>query len=161
MHDLKKPLALLAILALIVLCAYFWSTNMGKSTSETDSVVRDDFVPGPPSPEIVEMLEKSRGFEVLISYTDAGFEPAEANIKSGESIRFTNNSDHELWVAAVGSGELPQYPGMSDCGGSSLDTCKVLQPRDFWEFTFTESGTWTFQNNLDKGQTGIVEVQVQ
>lgn len=160
MHDLKQPLVLLGVLLCIVVIAMVWSMQNTQSPTER-KVAAPDFVPGPPSPEVQKMLSESRGFEVLISYTDNGFEPKNVTLRRGESIRFTNNSSRELWVAAVGSSEHPPYPGMSDCGGSSFDTCKVLKPREFWEFTFEESGTWKFQNNLDKGQTGTVLVEVR
>ena len=159
MYDLKKPFILLALLLVVVGITYVWSGTSGRPM--TENVPEEKFVPGPPSAEVVEMLAKSRGFEALVSYTDRGFEPENVVINAGESIRFTNNSSHELWVAAAPQTGQSPYPGMSDCGGSSLDTCKVLEPRDFWEFTFTESGTWTFQNNLEKEETGSVRVQVQ
>ena len=161
MDDLKRPLVLLGILLCVVIAAFVWSAKGSDSVQEGATVSVPDFIPGPPPKEVVALLEKSKGFEVLISYTDHGFEPATATIAVGDAVRFTNNSSQDLWVASTGSSENPLYPGTSDCGGSTLDTCMVLEPREFWEFTFDESGTWTFQNNLDKGQTGSVLVQVQ
>ena len=165
MHDLRKPVTLLALLLIVTGIIYFWPNVVNGPILKEDTIAGTDpyenFIPGPPPPEIVEMLEKSRGFEALISYTERGFEPSQVVLREGQSIRFTNNSMRDLWVAELGSSDAPLYPGVSDCGGSSFDTCKVLKPREFWEFTFEADGEWIFQNNLDKGQTGIVRVQVQ
>ena len=113
----------------------------------------------PLTPEIEKQLRESRGFEVLISYTDRGFEPLEATIQKGESIRFTNNSSSGLWVASMGNDAGPQYPGTSNCGASRLDTCNALEPLEFWEFTFNEAGDWAFRNNVTQEHVGVILVE--
>ena len=158
--DLKGPIALLAIMLGVLAALYLWFIVAGAPGKDA-SPIAEEFVPGSPSPEVRAQLEKSRGFEVLISYTDIGFEPSEAAINRGESVRFTNNSSHDLWVASEGTTQNPIYPGRSECGGSPFDSCRALAPREFWEFTFEESGTWLFRNNLDKEQSGAVRVQVK
>ena len=160
-HELKKQLAILGLLVGLLIAAQLLAFVPGGSRRGEVGVPTDTFVPVPPPPEIIEMLAKSRGFEVLVSYTNRGFEPSTAVINIGESIRFTNNSSNDLWVAATGTAEAPVYPGIGECGSSTLDTCKVLKPREFWEFTFTKGGMWMFHNNLDKGQTGVVRVDVR
>jgi plastocyanin len=159
--DIKGPLTLLIVLIGIIVIGYLWFILVGAPATPSGETVGEKFVPGPPSSEVLAQLEKSRGFEVLISYTDNGFEPSEATIRQGESVRFTNNSSYELWVAAEGADGAPLYPGTSECGGSPLDSCKVLKPRDFWEFTFVASGSWLFKNNLDKEKSGVVRVEVR
>jgi len=52
------------------------------------------------------------------------------------------------------------YYGTSDCPGTP-DVCKTLSRREFWEFTFTEAGTWSFHNTLNKTHAGTVRVQAQ
>jgi plastocyanin len=101
------------------------------------------------------MLAKSKGFAALVSYTDNGFEPAAVTINAGEAVRFINNSSGELlWVASTST--TAAYPGTSECGGSSFDTCKALKKGEFWEFTFDEAGTWHYRNNSDISKTGTV-----
>ena len=144
------------VIALIVL-AYFLIPKNNVPWSET--MIDTSTIP-PLTPEIEKQLKESRGFEFLVSYTERGFEPTEATIREGESVRFTNNSsDDLLWVAAVGTLDAPLYPGMSDCGGSLLDTCKELKPGEFWEFTFRERGDWSFRNNLKAADTGVIHVR--
>jgi plastocyanin len=113
----------------------------------------------PLTPEVQAQLAASHGFQMLVSYTNQGFQPTSATIKKGDTIRFTNNSSHDLWIAASGTSANPVYPGSSDCGATALDTCKSLKPGDFWEFTFTKSGTWGYQNNLQKNDIGTVQVK--
>ena len=126
---------------------------------QKDETAGDNVIP-PYTAEVQARLQKSRGFEVLISYTNRGFEPSAVSLNAGESVRFTNNSSHDLWVASEGTAETPVYPGKSECGSSAFDTCRALKPHEFWEFTFTEVGTWLFRNNLDKEAKGTVRVEV-
>ena len=112
-----------------------------------------------PRPEDYVAAQPTHGFQLLVSYVGSGFEPSRASIKSGDTIRFTNNSREKLWVAAAGD---HLYPAMQNgCGSSALDSCRALSPGEYWEFTFDKIGTWMFQNNLDKGKTGTVEVIVK
>ena len=60
--------------------------------------------PPPMTALMTEVLEKSTGFQHLVSYTDHGFEPPVLKIKKGEVIRFTNNSARDLWIASSASG---------------------------------------------------------
>ena len=158
---LKGPLALLVLLVVALVLVYGTFLIFG-APSPTFNPIRvnvNEYVPGPPSPEVVAILEKSRGFEVLISYEDNGFWPKEATIRRGESVRFFNASSQDVWIAAAGADTSPVYPGTSECGASLFDSCKALQPRDFWEFTFEKEGVWNYQNNLEKRDTGIVRVE--
>ncbi len=106
-----------------------------------------------------EVLEKSTGFQLLVSYTDRGFEPAHASIKVGDAVRFTNNSSRELWVSSAAVHSANIYPGGADsCGQSSFDSCVTLQPKEFWEFTFEESGRWGYINVAETSHSAALEV---
>ncbi len=80
-------------------------------------------------------------------------------IQKGETIRFINNSEHDLWIASTGdSGAV--YPGTGhECGQSAFDTCKSLKKGEFWEFTFKSVGTWSYHDNLNLERMGIVVVK--
>jgi plastocyanin len=107
----------------------------------------------------VEQIPVQKAFTLLVSYTDRGFEPSSASIDAGETVRFTNNSSADLWVAADGTlGKI--YPGTgNECGQSALDTCKTLAPGEFWQFTFNEQGTWGFHDSRNAAHTGVITVQ--
>ena len=113
----------------------------------------------PLTKEIKQQLAASHGFQYLVSYTNKGFEPAELTLKKGEAVRFTNNSSHNVWIAADGT-SAPLYPAVQNgCGSSALDSCHALRPGDFWEFTFAARGTWGYRDNLDKSKAGVVHAQ--
>jgi plastocyanin len=83
----------------------------------------------------------TKSFALLVSYTDQGFEPSHATVHVGDMVRFTNNSTKPMWITHS------NYPAAGkSCGTSALDTCKALPPGEYWEFTFTSAGTWTFSD---------------
>jgi plastocyanin len=111
------------------------------------------------STSTAERLAHSHGFQALISYTDLGFEPMEITIHRGNTVRFTNNSSNDVWIAASGQ-HVQIYPRTSGtCGSSSLDSCAPFAPQDFWEFSFDTPGNWQVVNNLDKSRSAMVRVQ--
>lgn len=116
-----------------------------------------------PIPDYTEKMAgkvaSSTGFQVLVSYTEKGFEPYAVTIKKGEAIRFTNNSATDLWVAADGRQSVIYPRTKVMCGSSDLDSCEPLPPRDFWEFSFNEAGKWDVTNNLNK--THVLTVTVE
>ena len=127
------------------------ATNAGGQTQSANAPI-----PEPPFTDAVKaQLAASKGFQEVVTYTDRGFEPLHLSITQGDTVRFTNSSHQMLWVAADG---VALYPITGDCGSSALDSCHPLEPGAFWEFTFTESGTWGVTNNLEKSKVGIVEV---
>ena len=112
------------------------------------------------TPGIAAALEKSTGFQHLVSYTGEAFEPNNLAIKKGETVRFVNNSLDLLWVASTGDGGHV-YPGQSpDCGQSDFDSCVLVRSGTFWEFTFDISGTWTYKNNANVSRAGAITVSV-
>lgn len=107
---------------------------------------------------VAAKVASSTGFQVLLSYTDRGFEPHAVQIKAGETVRFTNNSSGDLWVApGDGAVVYPRHAG--SCGSSALDSCGAIVPQDFWEFTFARAGAWEVVNNFDKSKTVTVTVK--
>jgi plastocyanin len=162
MLEIKREVRLLVLLLVILFVAYVWYIIAGAPRESMQPAAQQagaQKTPPPLTAEVVAQLQQSHGFQMFVSYTDRGFEPMSATIKAGDTVRFTNNSSRALWIASAPTGSSGIYPGMSDCGGTALDTCKALKPGDFWEFTFTQSGTWWYQNNLNKNDTAIVRVK--
>ena len=137
--------------------AYFFIAMSGNSTIAPKSGLPKELPVL--TPEERTQLENSHGFQALVSYTDGGFEPAKLTIKKGETVRFTNNSSEDLWVSA-GSSSGAVYPGTGkECGQSAFDSCRVLKPMHFWEFTFDIAGTWGYKNVSDTKMTGVIIVE--
>lgn len=145
-----------ALVALIVIGVYYLAPK-GPAIPAPAQILREA-VPQPEySAEIAVALERSKGFQHVISYTGDGFEPSTLRLAQGETVRFVNNSLDLLWVASTGSGGQI-YPGQSECGQSSFDSCVTIGPGVFWEFTFNEAGTWTYKNNANVSEIGSVTV---
>jgi len=107
-----------------------------------------------------EVMNGDPIFHALVEYTDTGFSPATVSVKKGETVRFVNQSSNGLWVGGNNHPTHTQYPekSASDCLGTSFDTCRVLQPGEFWEFTFNEAGSWGYHNHRRARDGGTVNV---
>jgi plastocyanin len=152
--------AIFVALAILVVCGYLISRVYPPAASGVAPASSTKTPQRPPfTAEVKAALAASKGFQILVSYTDRGFEPAFATIKAGDAVRFTNNSSHDLWIAAAG-GAGSAYPGDgNNCGQSAFDSCRVLKYGEFWEFTFATAGTWSYQNNRDTKMTGVVRAR--
>ena len=168
--DLKKPVFSLVVLIalLFVLSAISWDFAGRRSTSEatpsasSQSDAKGVRIPPPmPAPAASDMVagQNAQGFKLLVSYANDGFEPQRATVRAGDTVRFTNNSTRQLWIAANATAG-PLYPNVQNgCGSSALDSCRTLAPGEYWQFTFVKAGTWSYQNNLNKDDAGTVRVQ--
>ena len=165
MSALAKQVGLLVI-AVVVLIFFLallsgWSPLAMQHASTAVSQTSARIPPPAPALTASEMIaaQSPKGFQLLISYVNTGFEPKTTTVHAGDTVRFTNNSTEALWVASVGTGGSQIYPGTSTCGGSAFDSCGPLQPGQYWQLTFTKKGTWKFLNNLDKSNAGVITVQ--
>ena len=111
----------------------------------------------PPSSEIVQELKASKGFQVLVMYTGEGFSPATSTIKKGQTVRFTNNSTTNVWVAEVTDLNTPSHPNTTNCD-VPFNSCEALRPTEFKEFTFPAAGTFYYIDNLSTTTRGAVVV---
>lgn len=155
MYESRKVLTSLGFLTVLIFALYGLSSLFSSQPAmqETSTGASAHL----PSPEVLAQLEHSKGFQAFVSYTDRGFEPSEVTIQQGETIRWTNNSSKDLWIASDGGALYPREA--NDCGSSGFDSCKALKPGDFWEFTFDTKGSWVYLNNLQKETTGVVHVK--
>ena len=155
----RRQIAIGAVaLVTFVACVFLLANVQSPASSPTPTSSLNVTEIPPLTPMMKDVLEESKGFQALVSYTDRGFEPADVVVQKGETVRFTNNSQVDLWIAAVStSGSV--YPSTGKgCGQSAFDSCVPLSPREFWEFTFGVAGTWSYQNNLNMPDVGIVHV---
>ena len=146
MSDSAHPLRTLFIwlfLLILLLAAVFIVAGVRTSSTPTLSeAIRTGEAPRPVLTETTKQkLSASKGFQVLVSYTDRGFEPVTLVVKKGDTARFTNNSSHNLQVR-VGEG-----------------TSEMIVPQDFWEYTFERAGDIQIANTLDASKTAEVHVQ--
>ena len=111
------------------------------------------------SDAIGEDLASFPAFDVIVSYTDRGFEPQRAAVRAGSVVRFVNNSSAPFWVAADGSEASAYPPVRGGCAASALDSCRPLDPLEYWSFRFDEAGTWHLYDNLRKSNGMVMEVE--
>ena len=163
-QELKSRIGVLIVLLLVVALVYVVAEKPQPFIQHTPASLGEQIRTGNAgapffSSGVAERLQASGGFEHIIMYTDAGFEPAHLLVQRGETIRFSNISSNDVWIAA--SGERVQiYPRTREvCGSSDLDSCRPFPPQDFWEFTFERPGEWEVVNNLDKSKSGVVFVK--
>ncbi len=107
------------------------------------------------SEEIRAKLAQSEGFDVLVSYTDRGFEPNMIKIAQGKRVRFSNNAQGSLQVGQTSGARY----GEGVCDTDSLQACAPSASRDFWEFTFDKPGLWTIVNVLNEAHQAVVRVE--
>lgn len=93
-------------------------------------------------------LEEETVEAVEISYTDTGFVPAAATVSAGDTVVFTNNSLSEMQLGAVSGSE-----------GGLLSDFQQDEAGDTYQHTFTEVGTWPYQNVLQPQHQGIITVR--
>lgn len=102
----------------------------------------------------------------LVTYTDNGFSPKTVTIKTGEVLRFVNQSSRPMWVASAFHPTHEKYDGTTTsehCSGGvdttgTLDECRGAAVGESWDFTFTKEGMWGYHNHLSASDTGSVTV---
>jgi len=151
---------ILVAITLVVLAANRGAAYFAAHKSDGDSTSRSIEEIPPFTDEVKSILASSPGFHTLVSYTDNGFEPTGVTLEKGQTIRFTNNSTEDLWVAATpDSGTHYPQGTLSICGQSALDSCGGIARGEFWEFTFNAAGSWSYQNNGNPTNAGVVLVK--
>lgn len=87
----------------------------------------------------------------VVKITDNGFEPKTLTIKSGETVKFVNDSSDDAWPASNYHPTHRLYPG--------FDAKKPLLHGDSYSFTFKKVGTWTYHNHLEPTTQGTIIVK--
>lgn len=104
---------------------------------------------------------------IIVSYSDAGFYPKEVNVRLGDTVRFVNQSTHDMWVAADEHPTHTEYDGTSTrehCAGGTatngtFDQCSKAANGASYEYTFMKAGTHEYHNHSSAADTGTVTVQ--
>jgi plastocyanin len=86
-----------------------------------------------------------------VSYTNTGFFPKTITIKKGDTVRFANNSDDDMWVASN------PHPIHSDLNG--FDSEKSYESNSIFTYTFTKTGTWSYHNHKNSSVEGTIIVK--
>lgn len=163
----KVVLGIVIVIALIVVGGFFYlergntlpldePADVGTGTN-TQQGTRDITAEN----NATASLEGDMIEEIVVAYTDSGFEPRSVTIQEGQTVRFVNQSSRGMWIGSDSHPTHTLYPvtSESDCLGSSFDTCESLQNGESWEFTFGEVGSWGYHNHVQASHRGTVIVQ--
>lgn len=111
----------LLVIALAVLGFVFGFGLLSSAPVSTSAPV--GFPAEAPAPTPQDFISAQKGFQYLVSYNGNGFAPKTLSVTKGETVRFTNNSDTTLRLS------LPGAPSLGRA--------------QYFEYTFTEAGTFT------------------
>jgi plastocyanin len=127
------------------------NTPVASSTQQTGQVP-------PPSPAVMQQLKAGHGFQAFVSITDSGFISPTTTIKAAQTIRFSNDSSHDVWIGEITSQNTPRNPDTSACN-APFNVCHALHPGDFVELTFPSRGTFHYMDDLNTSKQGAVIVK--
>ncbi len=85
-----------------------------------------------------------------VSYTDSGFVPKSASIKSGKSVHFVNNSNKAMSIVTT----VPDSQVFGE-----LNQGKTVGRGGTYDFTFLSVGTWSYMNRNNQADRGTIIVQ--
>lgn len=88
--------------------------------------------------------------KVVVTYTNAGYQPQEITVKKGTKVTFMNDSSGSVWTA---SGVHPTHqllPG--------FDQLSSVSKGGTYEYTFVKVGTWKYHNHVKPTDGGFVVV---
>lgn len=90
----------------------------------------------------------------VIRYSNTGFSPSFLAVRSGDKIRFRNESNSlDMWVASNPHPTHTDYP--------EFDAHTSIGKNGEYTFTFNKIGTWSFHNHMQPNHQGVVSVNYQ
>jgi len=163
----KNVLIAILVIALVALGAYAFSMNRAVAPSGDMANEQGVATTTPDTATESENEDDGGPAFAVITLTDSGFSPASVSVARGETVRFINESSRGMWVGADEHPTHTEYDGTSTrehCAngantGTSFDQCTSVERGDFWDYTFTKSGTFGFHNHVGASNTGTVVVR--
>ena len=143
-----------------------FSGGINKGTWQKETETKDETSTS--TEEVLEeetplVIIEEKTADVVVTYSDDGFNPISVTIKKGQTVEFVNESESErnMWPASNSHPSHTIYPEKtdSDCLGSSFDACERIAPEESWSFTFESVGSWKYHDHLKPKQTAIIIVE--
>lgn len=103
--------------------------------------------------------------DIIVTYTDDGYSPAEITIQLGQTVRFINQSSGDMWPASAVHPTHEVYDGTTlrehcvDGASDTFDACRGIAVGESYAFTFDKQGTWRYHDHLDASEFGSITVQ--
>ncbi|MDO8492517.1 MAG: hypothetical protein Q7S34_02675 [bacterium] len=89
--------------------------------------------------------------DFAVYLTQNSFSPTNLTIKSGQSIRFINDSSSSMLVTTP--------PSPNNTSLSELNQNKSVGRGGYYDFTFNRKGSFLYYNNNDRTKTGVIIVE--
>ncbi len=91
-----------------------------------------------------------RGKEVTIERNTDGFFPQKIIIQKGDTIKFVNTTNQDVWPASNAHPTHGLY--------AAFDPKEGVPPGASWNFTFDTAGTWAYHDHIYPQYTGTIIV---
>jgi len=152
----KNTILILLLIVVLIIIGFLIFNNQDATPNPVQEQEQDQITQEEPATDETSMTSSNQ--EVVL--TSQGFEPKTIPIKRGDSVTWTNNSDHGMWVASAQHPTHTVYPAKSDdnCLGSDFDACASRASGESWSFTFDEIGSWNYHNHVFASEFGTVVV---
>lgn len=133
-------------------------SNVTKGNSDPNAGViptatpQSQQVQGTPSPTVTPYptTVPPQQTGTVVTYTDTGFSPKSITVKSGTMVKFINQSSKRMWVESIDVGEAKKLSGF-DMGMS-------VGKNGFYEYTFSSTGSWGYQDKSNTSANATVIV---
>lgn len=176
---MKSFITWIVVIALIILGIY-WITNSKNedynSISNSDAQTNTSVTPIATStnthslPTSIVSTDSMNDVTtpiktIEVSYTTSGFNPKTVTINKGDTIKFTNQVEGNMWVGADMHPTHTEYDDTSlkdHCATGatpSFDSCKNISKGGSYSFTFTKVGNWNYHNHSSASHKGTVVVK--
>lgn len=161
----NKVIIGIIIVAVVLLGGWFFITAMNEEPSNQQTNTNEQVNNKEEEPVIDVEVSLPGGKTHEVSYTNAGYSPAEVKIKSGDKVKFINNSTRNTWPASAMHPTHAVYSGTNlqahcpDNENDDFDACKDLKPGESWDFTFNKKGTWAYHDHSNPTYFGKVVVE--
>ena len=161
--------AIIAIVAIVVIggIVYYTMNNTTAPANNTTTVTPNpEPTPSPtpsattpepnptPTPSPVTAVKT-----VQVNITASGFAPKDITINRGDSVKWVNQSEDEVWPASGVHPTHTSYPTTGGCIGSTFDACHGLKTGESFTFQFDIAGNWKYHDHLSASHFGSVTVQ--
>lgn len=142
---MSKIIYIVIVVAIVGFGSFFLLRKSSQPTAQNSMYSSNNSSAKPAQTQSVPIETKT------ITYTDAGFSPANIAVKVGDTVTFVNGATEGMWVASAPHPVHTDYP--------EFDAKKVYNPGESYTFTFAKIGTWKFHNHLRPTNLGSVTVK--
>jgi plastocyanin len=143
-------IAAIVIILILVAGVLLWQNLRGEEETSTPTQDRQDQTNQPATSSGSENEEEA----TTITYTNNGFSPTTVTIKSGETIRWINESDRDV---EIGANPHPIHTGNKEVSGGEF--VLKLAPGESSTVTITKTGENKYHDHLRSAFGGTIIVE--